>query len=255
MCPDFRATGLAFVVMALAACGGAGVGPETFSDTGTIPTPGGNGGNSDYISGFGLPTFWSFPFDYNQGDVFQCQATGVCAHGASGLTVGNMGNGSDVVIFATTADFNDVDAGAGQVAVQTSAFRRDAVTLPTPPGGKKLRLAVDVAFLATDAEYDPGDDVVIGLRLAGSQQTVRLIQYRAADIGGTLSRKSGGCGDLPFDPFTTFDRCSDWHQATADISAYAGQSVEFIFIAEENGGDSAAGIALLIRRPRVEAQD
>lgn len=244
-------------------CGGGGLVDtgSTYSDT-DLYNPGMGGQGNIGPMNQHLPTNWSYLFFVEAfGNLQQCIDTGLCGHGGADLKFGTMGNGQDSLVYVMTTNYFSDDVGAA-VVILASGVQHDAIDLPATPAEKKLRLAFQYAFLTS--RNVAGDSAVVQVVSDGNASSpLVLLRIHSSELGAGIPLRSSGCGTerIPKDPAnvngteTTYDRCSDWLDAELDISALRGHSIETQFVAGEAGADTDQGIALLIRRLRIQQED
>jgi hypothetical protein len=83
-------------------------------------------------------------------------------------------------------------------------------------------------------------------------EATTVLRFTSGSLGGSLPLQGSTCGTQPLPAFdgieTTYPTCSEWQDASADITDLIGQEVSFQFVA----GEAGAAIALAFDDVRIE---
>jgi hypothetical protein len=261
-----------FIVLAVLAGGctdpGGGNGDGITTEFG-LP---GAGFNDTGVDGFGnldLPNLWTHMFGRKQegddlNDVHECrdfQRCGVAGVvGSLDLLTGENGNFAVV----TTGNFRCVDddfaddplCANQEVPVTVSGVETFPALVDTDDGQVWTGAALVFRYALLSARSDPAgspDSIVIRAGPDGSAATT-VLRLTSGSLSDSLPLRASGCGTqvLPdsagFGIATTYPTCSEWQDASADITDLIGQEARFQFIA----GEAGAAIALALDSVRIE---
>jgi hypothetical protein len=259
-----------FVVLAMLAGGctdaGGGNGDGISTD---LDLPGA-GFTDTGVDGFGdldLPNLWTHMFGRKQdGDdldeVHECrdfQRCGVAGVVASlDLLTGEDGNFAVVTtgnFRCVTDDFFDEPFCENQeVPVTVSGVETFPALVDTDDGQEWTGAALVFRYALLSAREDPAgsaDSVVIRAGPDGGQATT-VLRLTSGSLGESLPLRASGCGTqvlpAPDGIETTYPTCSEWQDASADITDFIGQEVRFQVIA----GEAGAAIALAFDNVKIE---
>lgn len=218
----------------------------------------GAGFNDTGVFGFGgldLPDLWTHMFGRAQdGDeARECRDFQRCGVGgvveALDLLNGEAGNFAVVTtgnFRCVTDDFIEFDACVGQeVPVTLSGVQTFSQLVDTDDGQEWTGAALVFRYALLSAREDPAgsaDSVVIRAEPDGGQATT-VLRLTSGSLGGSLPLRPSGCGTQALPALdgieTTYPSCSEWQDASADITDFIGQEVSFQFLAGEAGADIA----------------
>jgi hypothetical protein len=229
----------------------------------------GAGFNDTGVDGFGdldLPNLWTHMFGRKQdGDdldeVHECRDFQRC--GVAGvvesldLLTGENGNFAVVTtgnFRCDTDDFFDEPFCENQeMPVTVSGVETFPALVDTDDGQEWTGAALVFRYALLSARPDPAgsaDSVVIRAGPDGGEATV--LRLTSGSLGDSLPVRASGCGtqELPDSAgiVTNYPTCSEWQEASADITEFIGQEVRFQFIAGEAGG----AIALAFDDVKIE---
>lgn len=245
------------VTACLAGCGESGTGNGITTD---LDLPGA-GFNDTGVDGFGdldLPDLWTHLFGRRQdGDeLHECRDFQRCGVGgvvpSLDLLSGENGNFAVVTtgnFRCVTDDFFDDPLCADQeVPVAVSGIETFPALVDTDDGQEWTGAELVFRYTLLSAREDPAgsaDSVVIRAGPDGGTMTT-VLRFESGDLGASLPLRAAGCGTQVLPPpggiATTYPACSEWQDASADITAFIGQQVRFQFIA----GEAGAAIALAL---------
>lgn len=260
-------TSFTLLVALSAGCSDDGSGPDGGGITTDLELAGA-GFDDTGVEGFGeldLPNAWTHLFgskadaDFDRlcRDLQQCGVAGVVA--SLGPLTGEAGN----FALVTTGDFqcdpNDfsgdpADCANPAMPVAVSGMGTFGSLVDTDDGQEWTSATLVFRYALLSAREDAAgaaDSVVINAGPFGGPMTT-VLRLSAGSLGGSLPLRVGGCGTqvLP-DPggiATTYPTCSEWQDASADISEFIGQETAFQFIA----GEAGAAVALAVDDVKIE---
>jgi hypothetical protein len=227
----------------------------------------GSGFNDTGVFGFGgldLPDLWTHMFGRAQdGDeARECRDLQRCGLGgvvdAFGLLSGEAGNFAVVTtgnFRCVPDDFIEFDACVGQeVPVTVSGVQTFPLLVDTDDGQEWTGASLLFRYAVLSAREDPAgsaDSIVIRAEPSGVEAAT-VLRFTSGSLGGSLPLQGSSCGTQPLPAFdgieTTYPTCSEWQDASADITDLIGQEVSFQFVA----GEAGAAIALAFDDVRIE---
>ena len=224
----------------------------------------GAGFNDTGVFGFGgldLPDLWTHMFGRAQDGDFEreCRDLQRCGVGgvveAFGLLTGEAGNFAVVTtgnFRCTTQDFDD--CADQEVPVTLSGVQTFPQLVDTDDGQEWTGASLLFRYAVLSAREDPAgsaDSIVIRAEPDGGEATT-VLRLTSGDLGESLPLRASGCGTQPLPPLdgieTAYPSCSEWQDASADITDFIGQEVSFQFLAGEDG----AAVALAFDDVKIE---